>query len=145
MNVIYCTKYLCFGELECFFLVMVQATHTITVPTCSTRSPMTAPSALVGMLAIVSFVSEGARQNAGHSTAKPWAHNPLSVMSPQLNVLLVSMVQFTCGPVVLIGFDTAAVNVRIIVLYIEVCVDRMTLPWLGNLSLEQTGPASAWL
>ncbi len=82
MNVIYCTKYLCFGELECFFLVMVQATHTITVPTSSsTRSPMTAPSALVGMLASVSFVSEGAMhvvdelkhvsQNAGHSTAKP--------------------------------------------------------------------------
>ncbi len=126
---------------------MIQATHAITVPTSSsTRSPMTAPSALavvvfrttaqplVGslLLAVVwsCIVFDGAMhelghvsQNAGHSTAKPWAHNPLSVMFPQLNVLLVSMVQFTCGPVVLIGFDTAAAVECLLYLYcIEVCV-----------------------
>ena len=51
-------EYLCFGELEFLFLVTVQATHAITVPTSSsTRSPITAPSALViGLVASMEVV-----------------------------------------------------------------------------------------
>ncbi len=71
-------------------------------------------------------------QNDGHSTAKPRAHNPLSVMFPQLNLLLVSMVQLTCGLVVLITFDTAAVK-RIL----YVCKCLLDLIILGSyLGLE---------
>ena len=71
-------------------------------------------------------------QNDGHSTAKPRAHNPLSVMFPQLNLLLVSMVQLTCGLVVLITFDTAAVK-RIV----YVCKCLLDLIILGSyLGLE---------
>ncbi len=51
-------------------------------------------------------------------------------MFPQLSLLLVSMVQLTCGPVVLIGFDSAAMEC------VEVCFEKLTCLVLDYLHLE---------